>query len=444
MKTFLMKPLAMPVWVVAVLTVGSMVCGIAIGASGATDEIVPTPVPVTVLAEMTAIPAPTATPRPIPTATPRPIPTTTPRPIPTATFVPTSNQLVPLTPVVSTIAPVPTYTPSPIPTRKPFVPTATPVGALVLNTPSPVTLDIPDVLIPYHQSLVQIVSERGGASGFIAHVTSGGKAYIVTNEHVVDGTGDNRLVVVGSKTYQPTVEGQSEDQDVAVLSICCGQFTKVEWSNDPVLEGLRVMVLGFPGGALDEITYSSGRVTGLNARVSGEAARYITHSAEVYSGSSGSPVFEADAGRVVGINRGTSTSDASKSYAISYESAKTLIAQWTGQIVSEVAAEDTGPVVWVYLSNKELASRNFIEAEVDTEFDLSDRYGLDLLLNGEQVCNNNTRLYAEDGRQKLSCGLEEIEASEVERASIQMDSGRDMKCVREEGEEVAFACSWRD
>ena len=100
MKSFLVKPLAMPVWVVAVLTVGSMVCGIAIGASGATDEIVPTPVPVTVLAEMTAIPAPTATPRPIPTAT----------------FMPTSNQLVPLTPVVPTIAPVPTYTPSPVPT----------------------------------------------------------------------------------------------------------------------------------------------------------------------------------------------------------------------------------------------------------------------------------------------------------------------------------------
>ena len=39
MKSFLVKPLAMPVWVVAVLTVGSMVCGIAIGASGATDKV---------------------------------------------------------------------------------------------------------------------------------------------------------------------------------------------------------------------------------------------------------------------------------------------------------------------------------------------------------------------------------------------------------------------
>ena len=100
MKSFLVKPLAMPVWVVAVLTVGSMVCGIAIGASGTTDEGIPTPIPVTVLVEVTAIPVPTATPRPIPTAT----------------FVPTGNQLVPLTPAVPTSTPVVVHTPSPVPT----------------------------------------------------------------------------------------------------------------------------------------------------------------------------------------------------------------------------------------------------------------------------------------------------------------------------------------
>ena len=229
----------------------------------------PTPVP-------TPIPVPTATPTPVPTATPTPVPTATPTPVPTAT--PT---------------PVPTATPTPVPTATPTpVPTATP-------TPVP-GLEVSAMVRQARPAVVRITSSTGTGTGVIFD-SQGRTGYVVTNEHVVEGQSRVNVTVNDSTTYDGNVLGVDATRDLAVVSICCGDFTALEFGDATALEaGDEVVNIGYALAIEGAATVTKGIVSAL--RYDSDHQAYVIQSdAPINPGNSGGPMLSPE-GRVLGIN----------------------------------------------------------------------------------------------------------------------------------------------
>ena len=218
----------------------------------------------------TPIPAPTPVPTPQPTATPVPRPTATPIPAPT---------------------PVPTPRPTATPTPRP---TATPIPA---PTPSPALSVMVKRVRP---AVVRITSGIGTGTGVIFD-TQGQTGYVVTNEHVVEGQSRVNVTVRDSTTYNGTVLGVDGVRDLAVVSICCGNFKALEFGDAAALEvGDEVVNIGYAFAIEGEATVTKGIVSAL---------RYMTYyqadvvqtDAPINPGNSGGPMLSLD-GRVLGIN----------------------------------------------------------------------------------------------------------------------------------------------
>ena len=122
-------------------------------------------------------PTPTAT----PTRTPTAIPTLTPVPTPTATSTPEPTPtLTPVPTPTPTSTPEPTSTPTPAPTSTPM-PTPTEIASQ----------SIADVVESTRAGVVRVAGTSGAGSGFVVDPDG----YILTNEHLLDGTGrpDGRI-----------------------------------------------------------------------------------------------------------------------------------------------------------------------------------------------------------------------------------------------------------
>ena len=281
---------------------------------------------------------------------------------------------------------------------------------------------------------VKMGSQAAGGTGFIVG-TEGNRAYVVTNHHVINDATDMKIDL-GGQTYDLILLGSHEHEDVAALSICCASsFVSIPTSTMPVTPGTEVVAVGFPVSA-KEIIHSQGNVTKISQWY-GSSSPVIEHSAELHPGSSGSPLFNMD-GLVIGINRGTNEEDATKFVATSYDSVKSLIARWTGQVVSEADVVQAEPSMWVIVTDDEVY--------VDTEFDFTDEFGMDVLVDGEEYCNT-LRIYADGGRYRVGCESPGKPHASAERVSVQTDGGFDLRCQKDEelsnNLETVFACTWR-
>ena len=290
---------------------------------------------------------------------------------------------------------------------------------------------------------VRMGTQATGGTGFIIG-TEGNKAFVVTNHHVVNDATDMKIDLGGGQTYDLTLLGSHEHEDVAALSICCGSFTSIPSSTMPVTPGTEVVAVGFPA-RVAEIVHSQGNVLKLSQRY-GSSSPVIEHTAELHPGSSGSPLFNMD-GLVIGINKGVNDKDATRFVAASYASVKSLIARWTGQVVSEADAAPAEPSLWVILSDPTGRFSSDLIVHVDTEFDYTDEGGIDVLVDGETYTLYK-RIYADEGRYKFSgFGNADKPHAEVARVSVQTDDGFDMRCRKDETlsneQETVFACTWR-
>ncbi len=148
-------------------------------------------------------------------------------------------------------------------------------------------------------AVVRISSGSGVGSGFIFQ-RGGDAAYVLTNFHVIDGSVVT-VTVNDSERYNGTVVGVDTVRDVAVLRICCGEFSVVTFADESdITAGTSVVTIGYALGLGGEATVSTGIVS---------AVRYDTHhqitviqtDAAINPGNSGGPMFTLD-GRVLGIN----------------------------------------------------------------------------------------------------------------------------------------------
>ena len=152
-------------------------------------------------------------------------------------------------------------------------------------------------------------------TGFIfATVPDSGAAYILTNYHVVDEIEGLTVMVGDSVWYTPTVAFLDARRDIAVLSICCGEFVSVDFADSNTLfAGDEVVAVGYPQDVFMPRTLRPGRTI-----LPGEAsvtrgmisafrydsqmdAELVQTDAAINFGNSGGPLFSTD-GQVVAMN----------------------------------------------------------------------------------------------------------------------------------------------
>ena len=151
-------------------------------------------------------------------------------------------------------------------------------------------------------------------SGFIVRTDDEGAAFVLTNDHVIDEIAEP-LVVVGDKdTYTAEVVSHDPRRDIAMLRICCGEFTTVDFEDsDTLYAGDEVILIGYGESNIMPLTFRPGRPI-----VPGEAtvnrgiisafrystwrdSQFVQHDAAANAGDSGSPLLSR-AGRVVGMH----------------------------------------------------------------------------------------------------------------------------------------------
>ena len=136
-------------------------------------------------------------------------------------------------------------------------------------------------------------------SGFI--VTEDG--YIVTNYHVVQGSSSIKVTMYDNSSYDATLVGYDESNDVAVLKIdATGLSPVVLGDSDSLRVGDSVVAIGNP---LGELTFSltGGMVSALDREIplqNGTMLDLIQTDAAINSGNSGGALFNLH-GEVIGI-----------------------------------------------------------------------------------------------------------------------------------------------
>ena len=168
-------------------------------------------------------------------------------------------------------------------------------------------------------------------SGFI--ISADG--YIVTNYHVVEGGSAIQVATYDGSTYDATLVGYDESNDVAVLKISATGLTPVVLgSSDSLNVGDEVIAIGNP---LGELTFSltKGSVSALNREVtvsSNVTMNLIQTDAAINSGNSGGALFNMY-GEVVGITNAKYSGSGSSGeasidnigFAIPMDSVKSII-----------------------------------------------------------------------------------------------------------------------
>ncbi len=181
-------------------------------------------------------------------------------------------------------------------------------------------------------AVVMVVTDLGESvgqgSGFIFEV-EGNSAYVLTNQHVTGWASTVQIVVNDKDTYEGTVLGRDADRDLAVVEICCGNFTALEFADMREAKvGDDLVAIGYPLNDLMPRTvqpiyplpYVSASVTKgvLSAfRYDTERdRRSIQYDAHANPGSSGGPLLSMD-GNVLGINTWGITNTDGVKFAVS-------------------------------------------------------------------------------------------------------------------------------
>jgi serine protease Do len=126
--------------------------------------------------------------------------------------------------------------------------------------------------------------------------------YVVTNNHVVDGSSDFTVTDAAGKEYTARLIGKDPKTDLALLKVDdkSQKFTYVEFAPGDVRVGQWVVAVGNPFGLGGTVT--AGIVSALGRDIgSSSYDDFIQIDASVNKGNSGGPTFNMN-GQVIGIN----------------------------------------------------------------------------------------------------------------------------------------------
>ncbi len=198
-----------------------------------------------------------------------------------------------------------------------FVTIAMVRGVRELRVPPPVTTDpVAAKVIPGMAYVTALLSGgRGVSAGTGMVLTPAGR--VLTNNHVIDGSTAVSVADLGDgRTYQASVVGYDENQDVAVLQLTGASGLKtVSLGTAPARVGDAVIAFGNAGGLGGIPEETAGTVTGTGASITaadeetGASERLtglIRTSVPLRAGDSGGPLVSRQ-GLVIGMNTAASS-----------------------------------------------------------------------------------------------------------------------------------------
>ncbi len=146
--------------------------------------------------------------------------------------------------------------------------------------------------------------QQGAGSGFIVDLKNG---YIVTNNHVVEGSNELRVQTFDNRSFKAKVVGAHKDTDVAVIKLegfTAQDLKQVTLANsDSVEVGDWVVALGAPFELPQTLTVGVVSALGRTDIMPEESSiqDFIQTDAAINPGNSGGPLLNIE-GKVVGIN----------------------------------------------------------------------------------------------------------------------------------------------
>ena len=162
----------------------------------------------------------------------------------------------------------------------------------------------------------QTVKNAVSGSGFVIS-SNDTSSYILTNYHVIDRVTDITVFFSDGKSYDATLVGGEEENDIAVLKIEQGGLRPVVLGDsDAINVGENVYAIGNPLGELT-FTFTGGYVSSKDRAVTmsdGTVINMIQTDTAINSGNSGGPLFDKY-GQVVGIVSAKLSSSGSRSEA---------------------------------------------------------------------------------------------------------------------------------
>lgn len=200
---------------------------------------------------------------------------------------------------------------------------------------------IADAVEKLYDSVVVITGisngqEASGGTGFVYKV-DGKKAYILTNNHVINGMDSAKVTFTNGEESDAKIIGGDANSDTAVLSVESNEIAKVAniGSSSEARLGDTVFAIGSPVSTEYSWTVTRGILSGkdrmvqvsLNNNNSTEnyALKVIQTDASINSGNSGGPLANAN-GEVIGITNMKLVSDSIEGigFAIPIEDAVTI------------------------------------------------------------------------------------------------------------------------
>ncbi|MEZ5490955.1 MAG: DegQ family serine endoprotease [Gammaproteobacteria bacterium] len=146
---------------------------------------------------------------------------------------------------------------------------------------------------------------EGAGSGFVFSVDTGvlnDKAYILTNNHVVEGADSIVVTFNDGREFDAQITGTDPQSDVAVIEIQGADFPALKLGDSADLEvGEWVVAIGNPFGLSHSLTVGVVSALGRTSLGISDYEDFIQTDAAINPGNSGGPLVNLD-GEVIGIN----------------------------------------------------------------------------------------------------------------------------------------------
>ena len=146
------------------------------------------------------------------------------------------------------------------------------------------------------------VKNAVSGSGFVIS-SNATTSYILTNYHVIDGVSDIKVFFADGNSYDATLVGGEQENDIAVLRIDAGNLQTVTLGDSDALNvGQEVYAIGNPLGELT-FTFTGGYVSAKDRSVTmsdGTVMNMLQTDTAINNGNSGGPLFN-EYGQVIGI-----------------------------------------------------------------------------------------------------------------------------------------------
>lgn len=184
--------------------------------------------------------------------------------------------------------------------------------------------------------------QRSGGSGVIVDK----EGYILTNNHVIEGTDKVKVRLADGREFVATVKGQDSRTDLAVLHIKAKDLPVAVLGDSDKLEvGEWAIAIGSPFGLEHTVTVGVISAKGRSGLGTGTYEDFVQTDASINPGNSGGPLINID-GEVIGINAMIIQPGTGIGFAIPINTAK--------QILNDLIK--TGKVVrpWLGISVQEL------------------------------------------------------------------------------------------